>query len=84
MTAVPPSVFNNADVRLRVWFNDGVNGSQKLVPDQRITAVGYAVIAGNVPDGAVTGAKHSFDQFPPPERYRELMDGFAREGAKPT
>ena len=29
----------------------------ELTPDQRIAAVGYAVIAGNVPDGAITGAK---------------------------
>ena len=27
MTAIPNSVFNNADVRLRVWFNDGPHGS---------------------------------------------------------
>ncbi|MEO6752383.1 MAG: galactose oxidase, partial [Chthoniobacteraceae bacterium] len=26
MTVVPASVFTNADVRLRVWFNDGTNG----------------------------------------------------------
>ncbi len=57
MTTIPPSVFNNSDVRLRVWFDDGTNGPQALVPDQRIAAVGYAVIAGNVPDGAITGAK---------------------------
>ena len=57
MTAVPPSVFNNSDVRLRVWFNDGTHGSQLLTPDQRIAAVGYAVMAGNVPDGAITSAK---------------------------
>ncbi len=57
MTAIPPSVFNNSDVRLRVWFDDGTNGPQALAPDQRIAAVGYAVIAGNVPDGAITGAK---------------------------
>ncbi len=57
MTAIPPSVFNNSDVRLRVWFDDGTHGTQQLTPDQRIAAVGYAVIAGNVPDGAITGAK---------------------------
>lgn len=33
--------------------------------------------------GAVTGAKFSFPQFPPPERYGELMEGYAREGARP-
>ncbi len=58
MTAIPAEVFStNADVRLRVWFNDGSHGWQLLTPDQRIAAVGYAVIAGNVPDGAITGAK---------------------------
>jgi Galactose oxidase, central domain len=57
MTTIPPSVFNNSDVRLRVWFDDGTHGAQLLTPDQRIAAVGYAVMAGNVPDGAITGAK---------------------------
>ena len=32
MTAVPATVFTNADVRLRVWFNDGTSGSQLLTP----------------------------------------------------
>lgn len=45
MQAVPATVFANSDVRLRVWFNDGVNGSQLLTPDQRIAAVGYALVA---------------------------------------
>ena len=44
MTAIPSSVFANSDVRLRVWFNDGSNGSQLLTPDQRIAAVGYAML----------------------------------------
>jgi hypothetical protein len=47
-------------VRLRVWFNDGTHGSQLLTPDQRIVAVGYAMMAGNaatVADGAITSAK---------------------------
>jgi hypothetical protein len=63
MTIVPATVFTNADVRLRVWFNDGTHGSQLLTPDQRIAAVGYAMMAGtatvaqSVPDGAITSAK---------------------------
>lgn len=56
MTAVPASVFGNSDVRLRVWFNDGVNGFQMLTPDQRIAAVGYAMTAGSVPAGAITSS----------------------------
>ena len=57
MTAVPSSVFNNSDVRLRVWFNDGSNGWQQLSPDQRIAAVGYAMMAGSVADGSITASK---------------------------
>ena len=51
MTAIPNSVFANADVRLRVWFNDGTNGFQLLTPDQRLAPNGY------LPDGSVTSAK---------------------------
>ena len=57
MTAIPVSVFNNGDVRLRVWFNDGSHGFQQLSPDQRIAAVGYAMMAANVPNGAITSAQ---------------------------
>jgi len=48
MATVPAAVFANPDVRLRVWFNDGTHGFQPLTPDQRIAAVGYAVMAGTV------------------------------------
>lgn len=54
--AVPPSVFANSDVRLRVWFSSGA-AYQQLSPDQRIAAVGYALVAGTVADGAVTATK---------------------------
>jgi hypothetical protein len=52
--AVPATAFTNSTVLLRVWFNDGVTGFQQLSPDQRLAAVGYAMMAGNVPDGAIT------------------------------
>jgi hypothetical protein len=55
--SVPASVFNNSDVRLRVWFNDGTTGSQLLSPDQRIASVGYAAMSANIVDGAITSAK---------------------------
>jgi len=29
-------VFSNGDIRLRVWFNDGVIGFQQFSPDQRL------------------------------------------------
>jgi trimeric autotransporter adhesin len=57
MTAVPASVFTNADVRLRVWFNDGANGWLQLAPDQRLAATGYAQMAAAVADGAITSSK---------------------------
>lgn len=57
MTIVPATVFAHGDVHLRVWFNDGVNGFQQLAPDRRIAAVGYAMMADSVMDGAVTTAK---------------------------
>jgi len=57
MNPIPSSVFTNSDIRLRVWFNDGISGNQLLSPDQRITASGYAFMAANVPDGSITSSK---------------------------
>jgi len=54
MTAIPPTVFASSNVLLRVWFNDGVNGFQQLTPDQQLGSVGYAMMAANVPNGAIT------------------------------
>ena len=54
MTPIPWSVFTNMDVRLRVWFADGTNPITVLTPDQRLTSVGYAMMAANLPPGAVT------------------------------
>ncbi len=70
-STVPASVFaTNSDVRLRIWFNDGTNGSQLLAPDQRLASVGYAlhaVEAETIADGSITetdiaaGGIHSLD-----------------------
>ena len=46
MLALPASVFTRNDVRLRVWFDDGTNGSQLLTPDQRVGSVSYSMVAG--------------------------------------
>src|SRR6266567_2900355 len=32
MTAIPATVFTNADVRLRIWFDGGTSGFQELAP----------------------------------------------------
>ena len=61
MQAVPASVFNNSDVRLRVWFNHGVNDFQLLSPDQRLTTVGYAMTAASLQSGsAISGTSGTF------------------------
>ena len=57
MLPIPIEAFKNDDVRLRVWFSDGNNGFQLMTPDQRISAVGYAMIAASVPDGAITSTQ---------------------------
>jgi hypothetical protein len=54
MQPVPLAVFDHAGVHLRVWFDDGVHGSQRLAPDQPLASVGYAMVAGSVPDGTIT------------------------------
>jgi hypothetical protein len=57
MISVPALVFANSDVWLRIWFNDGINGVQQLVPDRTIASVGYAMMAGSVPAGSITSAQ---------------------------
>ncbi len=61
MTGLPASVFANPDVRLRVWFDDGVNGSQLLTPDQRLAPAVYladgAVTSASIADAAIVAAK---------------------------
>ena len=59
MSSIPAAVFNQSDVRLRIWFNDGVRGWELLAPDQRIVSVGFAMTAANVPDGSITASKLS-------------------------
>jgi hypothetical protein len=49
------AAFSNPDLHLRVWFDDGAHGSQKLSPDQTVSAVAYAVVAGTA-SGVVNGA----------------------------
>ena len=62
---LPATVFDNEDVRLRVWFNDGTHGFQLLAPDRRIAAVGYALMADSVSDGAIITRGSRWWQRPP-------------------
>ena len=50
---IPPSAVNTTNVFLRVWFNNGVLGFQRLVPDQPLLSVPYALRSTTVADNAV-------------------------------
>ncbi len=50
MLTVPSTCFDSADVKLRIYFNDGENGEAVLSPDQKVTATPYAYHAA-VADG---------------------------------
>jgi hypothetical protein len=60
MTAVAPAALEYADVRLRVWFNDGTKGFQQISPDQRLAAVPYSIqsqkaLAADALNGLLSG-----------------------------
>ena len=48
MGAIEPSLFStHSDLHLRVWFNDGVNGFERIIPDRPFASVPYALSAGS-------------------------------------
>jgi hypothetical protein len=47
MAFIDTSLFTQPNLQLRVWFNDGVNGSAALSPLQNLTFAPYAVQAVN-------------------------------------
>ena len=53
MDPLPASVFTNENVFLRIWFSDLDNGFEQLSPDQRIAAVGYAMMSAQVAPGSI-------------------------------
>jgi hypothetical protein len=57
MAPLPPQVFTNSAIFLRVWLRIGTSAFQLLQPDQRITSAGYALISTTVSDGAITLSK---------------------------
>ncbi len=56
MAVLPPTVFTNPSVHLRIWFNDGVHGVQQLTPDQVVAPAAYALMAANVGNAVITAA----------------------------
>jgi hypothetical protein len=49
MASIDVSVLLNANLQLRIWFNDGVNGFAPLDPPQGLTPAPYAAVAGALP-----------------------------------
>jgi len=45
MAAIPVSVFNQPNLQLQIWFNDGTHGFAALTPPQPLTPTPYAVYA---------------------------------------
>jgi hypothetical protein len=70
MRELTPALFEQADLHLRLWFNDGVNGFAVLSPVQPLTAAPYALTAGSanklsgvVPPSGLSGTYSSTVAF---------------------
>ncbi len=48
MTAIATSVFTSrSSIYIRIWFDDGINGSQLLSPDKQLVAISYTYKAAS-------------------------------------
>jgi N-acetylneuraminic acid mutarotase len=54
MVVLPPGVFTNANLYVRVWFRANDGAFQPVQPDQPLGASGYAMMAAQVAEGAIT------------------------------
>ncbi|MBN1551904.1 hypothetical protein JW979_10560 [bacterium] len=61
MDAIDGSVFSNDDLYLRVWFDDGTNGFQRLAPDQRLTSAGFSFRAETADDAETVDGMEGVD-----------------------
>ena len=61
MMALNASLFTQPNLQLRIWFNDGVNGSAVLSPLQNLTPTPYAIMSGSASNllGTVSAAQLS-------------------------
>jgi hypothetical protein len=57
ISPLTPAVFDTTNLHLRVWFSTDGGSFVQLAPDQRLTSTAYAMKAGTVSDGAITGAQ---------------------------
>ena len=89
MTSIDASLFAQPKLQLRIWFNDGVNGSVALNPVQNLTPAPYAVFAeasrnlvGVLPSGGLAGAYSGAVTFNNPGD--SFAGGFTGNGAGVT
>ena len=47
MAAISAALFNQPNLQLQIWFNDGTQGFAALNPAQNLTPTPYAIIAGS-------------------------------------
>jgi len=73
MLPIPVEAFDTGSIFLRVWFDDGVNGFQQLVPDRQLVSVPYAYHAeiadavstnGTITAGAFIGDGSGLSNLP--------------------
>jgi N-acetylneuraminic acid mutarotase len=57
MIPLPSTVFTNANLNVRVWFRPGGGDYRRVEPDQALASAGYAMMAAQVADGAITSIK---------------------------
>ena len=64
MSSLDPSIFQkHSNIKLRVWFSDGINGFEQLSPDRSFASVPYAFSAGSapIPQGSINRKMLSAD-----------------------
>jgi N-acetylneuraminic acid mutarotase len=57
MAPLAATVFAQPELYLRVWFDDGTHGFERLAPDQRVVPAAYSHLAATVPAGVITPDK---------------------------
>ncbi len=56
MTTIPSTTFDDDNLVLRIWFDDGVGGgTRQLTPDHKLTSVPYAYRAGTAAQLGLSG-----------------------------
>ena len=79
MTALPEGLFQQDNLRVRLWFNDGVSGFATLSPTQPLTAspyASYAATARSVTAGSNQPVQLSINGIPV-LRITQVNDPFA-------